>query len=489
MIAITFLVSLVGSALVFALPPVSALLVYAWVLLYYPQQLTISLGRIDFNSGRIVVLALFAAFMLRKELVRKFKWNLLDTLVLLAFGGQTFGYLFNVPVMRVIEARGGNFIDTILPYFAVRLIVHDRKSLYTFLRVMVLMAIPLVALGWFESLTGQNPLDRISGSFNRDFGGSLASSGLQRSFFGVPLYRATGTFGIHISFGLYFSVLVPMCLAPWFKKEYSRPMMLGAFCIMGLGALSSMSSAPMLSIFVSCAMIACFALRRFWIPMTIVILLCFLFVEIYSESHFWWVLNRLTLESKSGTYRIGLIDEALTGGMRDHWLAGYGFVGVVSARDNQLYGFLWSHIDLVNIYIFYLARTGLVGLLPFMAFNAAYYRRLYQAAKASRDVSDQWFVWCFAAGLVGWNAAMMTVGPLSQTLQLLHILAAVACNLPLIMADSAAAPERLTVVESRRRRMFSPRRQYAAPRPDRAPGRAGPYRPGQSLSPARTPHA
>jgi len=48
--------------------------------------------------------------------------------------------------------------------------------------------------------------------------------------------------------------------------------------------------------------------------------------------------------------------------MRDHWLFGYGYVGVGPGNDNT--NFNWFFQDLVNIYIYALAQTGLAAWCP-----------------------------------------------------------------------------------------------------------------------------
>ena len=65
---------------------------------------------------------------------RDFKWNLLDTFVLLAYMCRNWALTRNAPFMLVLEREGGTFFDTIMPYLAVRLIIRSRSDLLTLIK-------------------------------------------------------------------------------------------------------------------------------------------------------------------------------------------------------------------------------------------------------------------------------------------------------------------------------------------------------------------
>jgi len=191
-----------------------------------------------------------------------------------------------------------------------------------------------------------------------------------------------------------------------------------------------MSSSPLFALVASVLFMASYRYRNYWPYLLIAFIALALLVELYSNRHFYHVFARFAFSTRTVYYRIDLIEEALTGGMTGHWLFGYGYIGVAASNDNT--GFHWVHKDMVNIYIAHLARTGLVGLVPFMFLNVAYYARLRLAMVRSYDMADRWLIWCFAAGLVGWNVAMMTVNLLSQIQPLFYLVIAIACNAPLL---------------------------------------------------------
>ena len=178
-----------------------------------------------------------------------------------------------------------------------------------------------------------------------------------------------------------------------------------------------------------------------------------IFVEVYSNRHFYHVLSGFAFSAENAYYRIALMEEAFGGGMTGHWLFGYGYVGIGPGNFND--NFNWEHIDLVNIYICKLAQVGLFGLTPFIAINVLYYRRLCQAGLAARRKEDLWFVWCYASALVGWNIAMLTVSALSQLETLLGIFVAICNNMPQAMKNENPARVAARVTrEAMRRNMY-----------------------------------
>jgi hypothetical protein len=429
---LTLLIALAGSALIGFLRPVPALCVYCAALFWYPANLTIKIGRVDFPAARILILVFLLKIVFRTGLVRRLKWDRLDTFVLLAFVGRSLALVTNAGFSRVLETEGGAFFDRILPYLAVRLVVSSRSDVLAFFKGIFLTAAPLALVGAYESATGNNPMGFLQ---VYDAWGETSLRVLSRHGF----YRASVSFlGNYIPFGLLFAALAPLSLGLLDQKVWPRPVVLVCCGVMILGGLSSMSSAPIFAMSVAFAMVASFRFRHAWRLALTFGVICAVFLEFYSSRHFYEVPTRFAFSTATAYYRIGLIREALGGGMTGHWLAGYGYVGVGVGADNT--NFHWEHQDLVNMYVGILATSGLLGLAPYLVLNYLYYKRLYQAAKRGRDRDDWWLVWCVAATLVGWNTAMMTVAPLGQIRTFLYILIGVCCALPRAVARPAAAP-------------------------------------------------
>ena len=434
MTGVTILVAMVAGSLAFALKPTRALCVFVIALLAYSQNLTVPLGSLDFTVSRIVILALMANLLFKSRLYRIFRWRWADTLVLLSFLAALIAYMKNVEPMMVLERQGGWFLDAILPYYAARLTIRTRSDLIAMVKVLALVGIPLALMGIVQSVTGSNPVGFMESHYG--FGLAEAESyGVRTRRFG--LWRADVTIGNAIIFGLFFAGAAPLAMGLMGQRIWRKWKILIVTGLLLVGVVSSVSSAPLFATVSAFAMIAAFRLRRHWRVMLVLVIAGILFVEVFSNRHFYHVLTRLAFNKETAYYRIGLVEEAMGGGMQDHWLVGYGYVGVGPGNDNT--DFNWYHQDLVNIYIRKLAQTGLLGLLPFLLINILFYRELVRAARRTRNKADQWLIWCLGAALLGQNVAFLTVSAMGQVEVLLYMLIGICFNMNAIVQADAGA--------------------------------------------------
>jgi len=426
---VTLLLIIIGSIIIVSVKPIHGLIVFIVGLTWYPQPLTVSIATIDISLSRALIFILLANIFFRTNLLSKLKWNALDTVVMLGVLGNLIALSRTVPPNIFLEREGGGFFDIILPYFAIRLILNSKELLITFIKNIILVSIPIVLLGCYQSITGHDPLGFLRKYYS--FGMSSPTALMMQKRMGF--YRASGTFGSLGAYGLYFAGLIPLTLSLWYQQIWSKKKIIICFVFMLLGALSSMSSAPLLCILTCFALIAFFPIRKSWPVFVFLFVIFLVFVEFYSNRHWYEVLTRLAFDSSTAYYRIGLFEEAFGGGMTGHWLEGYGYVGVGAGTDNT--NFNWFHKDFVNIYIAVLARFGLLGLIPFLMKNFLYYRYLYVAGKLIQSQKDLWLVWCIMATFGGWNVAMMTINAMGQVNVLLHICIGISSSLPAIIIN------------------------------------------------------
>ncbi|GEM_PF-1446107 len=430
---LTALVALMGFLLAFTLKPHKALVVYCAVLFAYPGAMTISMGDVSWNAPRIVAIGLFANAAFKSGGWKRLRWSWLDTFIMLSYLMASGAAMANAPVKTVlIRQVGGGLFDAILPYLSARMALDRRENVFTFSKGLVYIGLPLAVMGVIESITGHSIYDYLT----RYYGFGLGSEEDIVKQMRQGFYRASGAFGVSILMGLFFAALATSTLGLWNSRTNWSNVKVGLFfCILVSGVLSSMSSAPLFALFVGLCMVMVFRLRQYWPALAVAVFACILFVEIYSNRHFYYVLTYLSFDTKTAWYRIALINETFGGGMTGHWLLGYGYVGIGPGNDNT--NFFWEHQDLTNIYIATLVRFGLVGLLPGLIVNVLYYYRLYKAAHSTNDPNDLWYIWCISSALVGWNVAMMTVAAFRQIDTYQHLLIALSQNLPLIVSQNA----------------------------------------------------
>ncbi|MFC1512250.1 hypothetical protein ACFL5H_03545 [Candidatus Latescibacterota bacterium] len=425
---VTLSLALIGTILIIKLGPLKGLMVYFIGLCWYPQPLVIDIATVEFSLSRILMFPLMLSILSRSKLISGLKWNLLDTLVIAYVIGKIIAVSQNEPLMAFIVREGAGFIDSILPYFMARIIITTKEKLLFFIKSLVIIGIPLSIMGVYQSITGNNPFIFFSQYYGWGFAGHEVS--LMRHGF----YRANVNFLVAISFGLFLAGIAVLCLGLWYKQVWSRKRIILCFVLLLLGVYSSMSSAPYFSIMVSILVLTCFPLKRYRVPILFMVVVSIVFLEYYSNRHWYEVFDRLAYSGETAYYRVGLINEAFGGGMDGYWIQGYGYVGGGPGSDNT--NFNWVHKDLVNIYINILARYGLLGLFPFLGINFLYYKRLYLACSIIRTNADLWLIWCILSTLVGWNVALLTVSPMDQVNTLLFVIIGISTNLPSIIVSS-----------------------------------------------------
>ncbi len=428
---VTLAIAAVAAFLMWRTTPIRALGIYFAVLLLHPQFLSAPIGTLDFNTGRILILVLFAKMALQTRLLQQFQWTNMDRLALVLFVAGIVTHSVNAPIALVLERQGGLFVSVLMPYFAIRAIVATKQDFLSLLQVLVFVGVTLAVLGVYQSVTGHNPMGFMKGY-------TASSTMEQRYLVRYGFYRADISFGQYIAFGMFFTPLLALSLV-LHKKGTDPARTLVVLVVLVLGVMSSVSSAPLLGCVVTLAVIAFFPFRKYTVATIGIMLASMVFLEYYSDRHFYEVMTRLAMNGKTAAYRIGLYEEAFGGGMDGHWLFGYGYVGLGPGNDNS--NFFWRHQDLVNIYIARLARGGLFATVPFLMINVLYYRSLYRAWRLCKSVEDRWMVWCLSAALIGWNVAMMTVGTVSVLGTLLFALIALAGSMPRIVAEETEQDE------------------------------------------------
>lgn len=428
---ITFAIAVIAAVASWRSSPLRALSVYFAVLLLYPQFLTLKIGSLDFNTGRILILVLFAKLLLQTRLLQDLRWTNLDRLVLLLFASRIVAMSVNAPIELVLVREGGFIVSVLMPYIAIRAIVTTKQDFRNFVQGLIFIGMILAVLGGYESVTGHNPM-----GFMKSYGAWEAEEYRPLGRYG--LYRADVSFGQYIAFGLFFTPLFALSLA-LYKGDANPLKTIVVPMVLLIGIVSSVSSAPLLAFVLTSAIIAFFPFRKYSILAIGMLIGSLAFLEYYSDRHFYEVMTRLAMSSATASYRVGLFEEAFGGGMDGHWLFGYGYVGFGPGNDNT--NFLWEHQDLVNIYIARLARIGLFGTVPFLIVNVMYYRYLYRAWGACKSLENRRIVWCLTAALIGWNVAMMTVNTVSLLGTLLYALIALAASLPRLVAEETEQSE------------------------------------------------
>ena len=423
---VTLTIALAASAVLFVLPAKYWLVVYMASLAWYPSYLTVKIGTVDFNVTRIIILAIYANLFLQTDLPKRLKFIWLDKLIIIYFLCQIIaGVTTTTSVMPFLENRAGAVFDMVLPYFAVRMIVRSKREYLTLLKSILIIAAPLAVVGFYQSSTGHNPV-----GFLRRYHAWNVTHIAVRARYGF--YRANVTFPEEIMFGLFFTMLGPVCAGILGHSGKYKIFCWTGLALMAVGLFSSMSSGPLLAAVLSIPFIAFYRWRRYWKPVAVIIIVMCGAVEIISNRHFYDVLGEFTLNPATAWYRSRLISVALfEGGMSGHWVSGFGCLvdpGWGPKIDGR------GHTDLVNHYLLVLCRYGLIGLLPFLAMAVAVVKRLVYAYRLTVCDRDRWLIWCLGAALFGLSGAMVSVSLFGQTTTIFYVMLGFCGAMPAIVA-------------------------------------------------------
>jgi len=352
--AITLTLAVIISWAVLLLPPAHAFSIYVITLLFYPVYLVVRLGPLDISLARIVVTVLLLRCLLNVSLREKFKWCRLDSWV-------TFGAIaslcialiaWKLPVAKSFENEAGHLIDTYFAYLAARLCLTDYKAIVASVKWIAIAMIPLALLGVIESYTGWAPYYRLV-TYCPWLQVSEPSLNIRSGF-----YRAVGPFSHPILFGAAFVMFLPMVC--WLRHQGGR-WRTGSYVIAGIlaiGALSSMSSGPvMMLIFTSCFLLL-ERFKHYVKPIIIFVIISLVLVEVISNRTIHHVLASYADPiGGSGWHRAKLIDLAMEN-FGEWWLAGY---GLQDSEWGVALGMTWT--DITNHYLVAGVKYGLLGVI------------------------------------------------------------------------------------------------------------------------------
>jgi len=401
---VTLLTAFAVSVLVLMLSPIYGLVSYIAVVIWYPYSLTVKIGTIDFSASRIILIVLWVNILMRKGVNRQYNFTMLDKAIIVYFVAQIISGVTTTDMMKMIENRAGAFFDVALPYFAIRLIVNDKKKYIIFLKGLAIACALLLIPAAFESFTGHNLLD-----FGRGFQ-------IDQRW---GLYRAFASFRHPIARGIFLAMAGASCAG--LTKSVARSqkwIYILSITMIGLGILFTLSSGPFICAILSIIFIAHFPIRKYWKTTIVVLVIMCLMVEIISNRHFYDVIDRFAFNSRTAWYRNRLIEVALfEGGMSGHWLMGYGFAepGWCYLIDGR------NHTDIVNHYLLILCRYGLVGFLPFCAIIYFTIATWCTNIRLSQSIANTWLLWCNGGAIFGALIAFNSVAYIGQPITLFYM--------------------------------------------------------------------
>jgi uncharacterized membrane protein YuzA (DUF378 family) len=438
----TLLIGVAAVVMVLLLSPLHGLVVYIAVLAWYPSFLSVRIGTIDLTVARMVMLAFFVKLFLHGGLTKQFRFEKIDKLIIVYFAAQILaGATTSDSLAQFLENRAGAAFEMLLPYFAVRLVIQNKQQYLSLLKAILVIAVPLAAVGLWQCLTGENPFAFLWRYYA--WASDMSFTPMHRSGF----FRANVVFPHPIMYGLFFAMFGPVCMGLLRQPRQERWIYYAGSAVMGVGVFASMSSGPAFALILAMSFILFYRYRKLWrLAVGAMVAMC-LMVEVASNRHFYDVIGRFTFNASTAWYRSRLFEVAfLEGGMSGHWLTGFGFAdpGWGSRIDLQ------ERTDIVNQYVLVLARYGLVGLIPFIAVLIAVFKKLVEALKKSVSQEDRWLVWCVLAAFFGLLGSFFSVSLFGQPTVVFYMIMGFSAIMPRLVGKKAVRRrERTMAAESR----------------------------------------
>jgi hypothetical protein len=339
-----------GIGLVVVLAPLILLAPRRWALagmmagvLYLTQQQSIQVLGLNLTAMRLLELAGFVRIAIRREFEFS-TFNRIDGALVALYAYTTAVFLLRSDVGRA-EAIG-TMVDAMLCYFTFRALIRDIAGLEWFLRSLVLLLIPYIALLVIESTTQRNPF-AVFGALTWD---DLRGSRL----------RAMGSFRNPSLLGTLGACFLPLYAAFFFMRRTRSTALVGIGLCIGIVLLSN-SGGPIGATATGGVGWLCWVMRKRMHVVRRLLAGAIVLLLLVMNAPIWYVLERISFVSGgSGWHRSHLLDMAFRD-LGQWWLAG---MGLERTRDWFPYTLaITGAADITNTFVAF----GLSGGLPAMA--------------------------------------------------------------------------------------------------------------------------
>lgn len=387
------------------LSPGRALGVLLAALFLYPDYMTVEIGPADMTVGRIGALALVARLFLRPD--RWFRPGLLDYLVIGMWCWEMAANIFAGAQSVAIIYLIGRSLDTVLFYLAARMALRSGRDLSHLALPLGAALIVVGCLGAMESVTARNPYARFFSSIPWAF--------LKEPEYRLGLLRAKVSAAHYIYFGMSVTLATGLLIA---MKPFVRSRSLWRLAVVCgfMGAASSLSSGPWITLATFCGCLLFYFQTTLIKPFLVVLGLLAVFVEFASNRHVYELVDRLALSGHTAWYRGRLIEAAFKF-LPEYWMFGYGgrpFHHWAAAIDGR------GHVDVVNNYVVIATSGGLLALALYVGAKAAMIRSCVSAFRTYPAVS--WTPFALASLVIALSVGEMSVGLFGVMLKLNYVI-------------------------------------------------------------------
>ena len=337
-------IAVLGLCLLF-LPRKWSILPFLIMTCFVSSAQRIVIVTLDFDYLRIMVLFGVARLFLRKEYVG-FRWTLLDrTLIAWAVSAILLNVIQIGTVSALVNRLGFGF-DVFGMYFVFRCLIKNWVDLDRIILAIILISIPVVVFFVIENLTGKNVFSV--------FGGVPKITSVREG-----RLRCQGAFSHPILAGCFWSAVLPLVVAYWWKGGQSKIWTTtGVICALIVISCCA-SSTPVLGIASAIVGGFMFNLRKQMRAVRWGIFFSMIGLHIVMKAPVWHLVSRVSaVGGSTGWHRFNLINQSIIN-FSDWWFCGCSGLTVLS------WG-IWKG-DVTNQYILEGVRGGFLTMCLFIA--------------------------------------------------------------------------------------------------------------------------
>ncbi|AIY65428.1 O-antigen ligase family protein [Pseudoalteromonas piratica] len=319
--------------------------------LIIPIEFSLEIGGARFTLLRLFLICLLPVLIVKFANSTEVKMNKFDFLLAGYVLWCCISLFVNHSVPGAIEPSAILLIETVCAYLLGRIVLVNRRSLYTFTNVVYKVAIFLFILAIIEAFTGER--------FIRDLSSSITGNYYHfKNDIRMGLLRATATFEHPILLGTFLTLLIPLLWG--YLRDKNKKLPIYFWCM----PLVALSSAPILMLIVMVPILFFYTKKLYaYINFKIIFIAFFflyLILELLSSSSALTALIRLfTFNPQTGYFRL-LIWEFASQSVTNNPIFGIGLHDWVRP--------FWMPPSIDSFWLVNAVRHGFPGVLVIFSF-------------------------------------------------------------------------------------------------------------------------
>jgi hypothetical protein len=370
---------------------------------------TISMFGLNITMLRCVLVFGWLRLILWKELT-PLRLNVVDVIVLTWVVSRIIMHTLLVQTPFAAINRIGAAYDALGFYFLFRYLIRDLKDFERALAIMAVLAVPLAAAMFLESLSGRNLFFILGGvpeiTFERN-----------------GIFRCQGPFAHPILAGTVGATLTPLFIGLWFKKGmYKGLSIIGLIAALTI-TITSASSGPWMACAYGVAAMMLWPIHAYMRHLRWAALILLVLLHMVMNAPIWSIIGRLSnLVGGTGWHRAALIHQAIYH-FDEWWLVGTTYtahweLGTLPNDPNMA--------DITNQYILEGVNGGLLTMLLFISIIALCFRDIGRAITQveKQSLAVKMILWAMGASLFSHVVSFISVSYFDQMIMLWYFLLA-----------------------------------------------------------------